>query len=265
MDNEGIKQTLLKLFPTKLDFTVTMTGKASSRVNGLYKPDTHEILLHNKNFKTENALMYTAIHEYTHHLVTEELEASGLPLKGKGKCHDTNFWSKMDGLVDEAVRQGVYVRKRSSKLAKLTEEARALDREVAEKKRRLGEKLREIQSLSAEEGERFEDVLAHDLRIQPGTARKCVEASLASVPDKALGQDELELAASAKGGKASAVALSALASGKSIRQAKAAIAANKPREEGAFEHLKKEESRIEKTMAQLGQRLETVREALAAM
>ncbi len=152
MDNEGIKQAQLRLFPSKLDFTVTMTGKASSRVNGLYKPDTHEILLHNKNFKTENALMYTAIHEYTHHLVTEEREASGLPLKGKGKCHDTNFSSKMDGLVDEAVRQGVYVRKRSSKLAKLTEEARALDREVAEKKRRLGEKLREIQSLSDEEG-----------------------------------------------------------------------------------------------------------------
>lgn len=264
MDNEGIKQALLKLFPTKLDFTVTMTGKTSSRVNGLYKPDTHEILLHNKNFKTENALMYTAIHEYTHHLVTEELEAAGLPLKGKGKCHDTNFWSKMDGLVDEAVRQGVYVRKRSSRLAKLTEEARALDREVAEMKRKLGEKLREIQSLSDEEGERFEDVLAHDLRIQPGTARKCVEASLASVPDKALGQDELELAASAKGEKASAAA-KALASGKSLRQAKAAIAVNKPREEGAFERLKKEESRIEKTMALLGQRLETVREALAAM
>ncbi len=264
MDNEGIKQALLKLFPSKLDFTVTMTGKASSRVNGLYKPDTHEILLHNKNFKTENALMYTAIHEYTHHLVAEELAASGLPLKGKGKCHDTNFWSKMDGLVDEAVRQGVYVRKRSSRLAKLTEEARALDREVAEMKRKLGEKLREIQSLSDEEGERFEDVLAHDLRIQPGTARKCVDASLASVPDKALGQDELELAASAKGEKASA-ASAALSSGKSLRQAKAAMAANKPREEGLFERLKKEESRIEKTIAQLGQRLETVREALAAM
>lgn len=264
MDNEGIKQALLKLFPSKLDFTVTMTGKASSRVNGLYKPDTHEILLHNKNFKTENALMYTAIHEYTHHLVTEELAASGLPLKGKGKCHDTNFWSKMDGLVDEAVRQGVYVRKRSSRLAKLTEEARTLDREVAEMKRKLGEKLREIQSLSDEEGERFEDVLAHDLRIQPGTARKCVDASLASVPDKALGQDELELAAAAKGEKASAAA-KALASGKSLRQAKAAMVAKKPREEGAFERLKKEESRIEKTMALLGQRLETVREALAAM
>lgn len=262
MDNEGIKQALLKLFPSKLDFSVTMTGKASSRVNGLYKPDTHEILLHNKNFKTENALMYTAIHEYTHHLVTEELAASGLPLKGK--CHDTNFWSKMDGLVDEAVRQGVYVRKRSSRLAKLTEEARALDREVAEMKRKLGEKLREIQSLSDEEGERFEDVLAHDLRIQPGTARKCVDASLASVPDKALGQDELELAASAKGEKAAAAAKE-LASGKSLRQAKAAMAANKPREEGAFERLKKEEARIEKTMAQLGQRLETVREALASM
>ena len=30
-----------------------MTGKRSSRVNGFYKPDTHEIFLHNKKFKTD--------------------------------------------------------------------------------------------------------------------------------------------------------------------------------------------------------------------
>ena len=72
MDNESIKNMLLDIQPSKLEFTVTMTGKESSRVNGLYKPETREILLHNKNFKTENELVYTAIHEYTHHLINEE-------------------------------------------------------------------------------------------------------------------------------------------------------------------------------------------------
>ena len=80
MDNEQIKQMLLQIEDSKLDFTVTMTGKESTRVNGLYKPETREILLHNKNFKSDMQLIYTAIHEYTHHLLNEEqLEATGMP------------------------------------------------------------------------------------------------------------------------------------------------------------------------------------------
>ena len=72
MDNAKIKEILLDIEPSELDFTVIMTGKDSKRVNGLYKPDTREILLHNKNFKTDNQLIYTAIHEYTHHLINEQ-------------------------------------------------------------------------------------------------------------------------------------------------------------------------------------------------
>ena len=95
MDNETIKQTLLKIEDTNLDFTVIMTGKESVRVNGLYNPETHEILLHNKNFKSDMQLIYTAIHEYTHHKETEDyLEATGgkLPVKG-AKVHSAAFWS----------------------------------------------------------------------------------------------------------------------------------------------------------------------------
>ena len=51
------------LWTPVIDFTVVQTGKKSSKVNGLYKTDSHEILLHNKNFTTNNAIMYTAIHE----------------------------------------------------------------------------------------------------------------------------------------------------------------------------------------------------------
>ena len=72
MDNDKIKEMLLNIQESKLEFTVVMTGKESKRVNGLYKPETREILLHNKNFKTDNELIYTAIHEYTHHLINEE-------------------------------------------------------------------------------------------------------------------------------------------------------------------------------------------------
>ena len=74
MNNDQIKEILLSIEETDIDFTVTMSGKESKKVNGLYKPDNHEIILHNLNFKSDNQLIYTAIHEYTHHLVTVEQE-----------------------------------------------------------------------------------------------------------------------------------------------------------------------------------------------
>ena len=70
MTNEKIKEMLLDIQACEIDFTVIQTGKESKRVNGFYKPDTHEIYLHNLNFKSENELVYTAVHEFTHHLMT---------------------------------------------------------------------------------------------------------------------------------------------------------------------------------------------------
>ena len=69
MENEKIKEMLLQIHESNLDFSVVQSGKESKRVNGLYKPDTHEIILHNKNFKTDEQLVYTAVHEYTHHII----------------------------------------------------------------------------------------------------------------------------------------------------------------------------------------------------
>ena len=45
LNNERIKEILLDIAPCDIDFTVTQTGKESKRVNGFYKPDTHEIFL----------------------------------------------------------------------------------------------------------------------------------------------------------------------------------------------------------------------------
>ena len=87
MDNAKIKELLLDIQDTKLDFTVIQSGKESRRVNGLYKPDTHEIILHNKNFKTDNEMIYTAVHEYAHHLLTEEALATMGETRGCTRRH----------------------------------------------------------------------------------------------------------------------------------------------------------------------------------
>ena len=111
MDNEKIKQILLDIHETSLEFSVTLTGKESKKVNGLYKPETREILLHNKNFKSDNMLIYTAVHEYTHHLINEQQLAENggkLPPKGS-KVHTQAFWVKFHELLEIAEQKGYYV------------------------------------------------------------------------------------------------------------------------------------------------------------
>ena len=110
MNNDQIKDILLNLEETNVEFTVTMSGKESPKVNGLYKPETHEIILHNLNFKTDNQLVYTAIHEYTHHLMTEKkLEQTGGLDVCKSRAHTNDFWAKFHELLEKAEEQGVYV------------------------------------------------------------------------------------------------------------------------------------------------------------
>lgn len=267
MTNEQIKQLLLSIETCQCDFSVTMTGKSSPRVNGLYKPETHEILLHNKNFKNDNALVYTAIHEYTHHLLTADAEKSGIRTTGRQKAHDTKFWARMDGLVEKAVEKGLYKRNRSEKLRGLIEEAKQIDHEIAALRKKLGIILQKIHQVTDEEGTRFEDVLTHDIRMQKSTAEKCFNASLVDQDD--IGQDVQEVLSKAvkKSGAVKEAAKNAVAKDKTVEQLKMEIQlqSDKSRESSPRARLEKERSRLEKTISALQQRLSIVCETIESM
>ena len=68
MNQQQVVERLLELDNDVEDFIVTFTGKKSKKVDGLYKPGNKEIILHNKNFSDDNSLIYTAIHEFAHHI-----------------------------------------------------------------------------------------------------------------------------------------------------------------------------------------------------
>ena len=111
MTNERIKEILLEIQPCDIEFSVIQTGKESKRVNGFYKPDTHEIFIHNLNLKSDNMLVYTAIHEYTHHLVTVEKLAQNPAANCAGGCkvHTQEFWAKFGDLLAVAEQKGFSV------------------------------------------------------------------------------------------------------------------------------------------------------------
>lgn len=266
MNNEQIKQLLISIEPVKSDFTVTLTGKESKKVNGFYKPDTHEIFLHNKNFKNENQLIYTAIHEYTHHLIQTEREEEQLPLSN-GKEHNTYFWAKMDKLLEIAIEKGFYVRNRSEKLKTAIKAASELDCQIAKLQQELGKILTEIKKLSVEEGERFEDIITHDVGIKQSTAKNCITAS--TMPENIIcGQDKQDVFIKAKN-KPTQIKeklIKAVEENKSVEQLKAISNTNlNQKNTSNYDRLKKEKVRLEKTLSLLNQRYLIVCETLEAM
>lgn len=260
MTNEEIKQTLISLEKSDIDFSVTQTGRVSQKVNGLYTPATFEILLHNKNFTTENELIYTAIHEYTHHLISCKQKKFGIEVKKGGRSHTTEFWAKFDDLLEKAVEAKIYTRERSEDLSGLIDEAKKIDREIVNLKKKLGKILSEIHEKSQKENIRYEDILSHDLNISKNTAEKCLRCQ--SIEEN-YGQDELETVLKVKDSQTRQDVIIDLKKGKTINQISEAI--KKDKNSSPYEKLTKEKARLEKTIQQLKERLEIVSEKLSAI
>lgn len=270
MDNEKIKSLLLELEQPSIDFTVIQTGKESKRVNGFYKPDTHEIFLHNLNFDSENMLVYTAVHEYTHHLLTIQKQEND-PSYGKVcKVHTQEFWAKFGALIELAEQKGFYKIgwEENEELKNLTDD---IKRNYLEKNGQLmqefGKKLARAWELCKQSNIRYEDYIDRVLCLPRNTEKDLRKVSAMDI-NPAIGFENMKVVASVKkkderanveqqfveGGKSPA-------SVREMMKQKAMMA----RQEDPKSKLEREKSRLEKTIAQLTQRLEIVEENLASL
>jgi hypothetical protein len=269
MDNEKIKQILLDIQNTNLDFTVTLTGKESKKVNGLYKPESREILLHNRNFKTDNQLIYTAIHEYTHHLINEGLIAAsgGKQPVRESKVHTQAFWVKFHSLLEIAEKKGYYVLEleNAPELEALTEK---IKNEYLSQNGKLmqefGRLLAKAHALCEAANIRYEDYIDRILCLPRSSARDITRVGIVQV-NPAVGFDNMKLLSGIKKPEDRAAAEQQILSGKSPDSVRALM--KRKSEEGSDPKtkLEKEKERLSKTIAQLTQRLEYVEESLAQL
>ncbi|MCI5828946.1 MAG: hypothetical protein UHY90_04830 [Treponema sp.] len=269
MDNAKIKEILLDIEPSELDFTVIMTGKDSKRVNGLYKPDTREILLHNKNFKTDNQLIYTAIHEYTHHLINEQdiIANGGKEPPHCARSHTNAFWAKFHALLEVAEQKGYYKLDMT-----LSPELEALTKEIKEKYIEpngqimidLGRTLIKAQALCEQCNIRYEDYIDRVLQIPRTTVKSVKKVGMLPDEDAELGFDNMKIVAGLKKADEKAKAVEAIKSGKSPDSV-IAMMKKKAKEVDPKEKLEKERARLTKTINELTQRLEYVEESLASL
>ena len=253
---------LLDIEASTLDFSVTLTGKGSKKVNGLYKPDTLEILLHNKNFTTDNQLVYTAVHEYTHHLVHE-----AEPEKVKGaRVHNSAFFARFHALLDKAAEKGYYKLdiEASPELAALTKDIREnYLAKNGELMREFGLCLVKAQALCATASIRFEDYVDRVLCLNRSAAKSLTKIAALEI-DPAIGYENMRVVASLPKEEQRKVAEAQFLQGKSpdtVRQTlRPAAIPSDPRK--ALEEQKK---RLERTIQRLTGQLEQVEKRLETL
>lgn len=268
MNNEQIKEILLAVQESSIEFTVTMSGKSSKKVNGLYNPESKEIILHNKNFQNDNQLIYTAIHEYTHHILNEELleRTQGLGKMKSARSHTNEFWARFHSLLEIAEKKGFYsiTLEGSPELQALTEK---IKKEYLEKNASLmsefGTLLLQAHELCLKENIRYEDYIDRILQMPRNEAKHIVKIGSAQLKPE-LGFENMKMLASIGNAEKREAAQEQLLQGKSPDSVKAFVRA-KPELEDIKTVLIKEKSRIEKTIDQLSNRLDEINSNLSVL
>jgi hypothetical protein len=260
MNQDQVKNLLLSIEDAPIEFSVIFSGKKSRKVNGLYKPETREIILHNRNFSggEDNLLIYTAVHEYAHHLHASE---RGGTLSAR--AHTAEFWAIFHRLLEKAEEKEVYrnVFADSPELTELTNTIR--EKYLCENGRlvkELGKALLRAEELCFAIGGRFEDYIDRVLRIPKLAARMAVKMHQYDL-DPAVGSDNMRFLAGIRDDDKRAAAAGALLAGKSPDSVRIQSAAKAGGDEPKL-RLEKEKTRLERTIASLSKRLEEVEREL---
>jgi hypothetical protein len=258
MNQDQVKAKLLAVEDAPMEFSLVFSGKQSRKVNGLYKPETREIIIHNRNFTDDNLLLYTAIHEYAHHLHACR-RGGGL----SSRAHTSEFWAIFHGLLETAEKKGVYrdVFRDNAELAELTELIRKkylLENGGLVKE--MGKYLLRAHELCAAAGARFEDYVDRVLRIPRVAADTAVKMYQYDL-DPQVGADNMRFLAGIRNDDQRIAAEAALVKGKSPDTVRSGIQ-GRGEEEDPQLRLSKEKQRLERTIASLNRRLDEVNREL---
>jgi hypothetical protein len=259
MNQDQVKTLLLDTADAETDFSVVFSGKESAVANGLYKPHSREIIIHNRNFQSDDQLIYTAIHEYAHHLHCER--------KGgvvSGRSHTNEFWNIFHDLLVAAEARGHYRNLFESEPSFVELTRRIKESCIAENGRvmlEFGRLLVEAQALCEKYKTRFEDYVDRALGVPRATAGAAARAAHFSV-EPSIGWDGIKMASSIRDPERREEAVAALRGGESPASVRARFSADKPPED-KVERLAKEKERLERTIRRLEEKLAEVERSLA--
>jgi hypothetical protein len=258
MNQDQVKAKLLAIEDAPMEFSLIYSGKKSNKVNGLYKPESREIIIHNRNFSDDNLLLYTAIHEYAHHL-----HACSRGGTLSVRAHTSEFWAIFHSLLEKAEAKKIYrdVFSGSPELAELTGMIRKKFLfENGSLVKEMGKYLLQAHELCTALGVRFEDYVDRMLRI-PRTAANMAVKMYQYDLNPETGPDNMRFLAGIKDDEDRQAAEKALIGGKSPDTVKIAVR-GKTEESDPRLRLEKEKLRLERTIESLSRRLDEVKKEL---
>ncbi|AEJ62394.1 hypothetical protein Spith_2139 [Spirochaeta thermophila DSM 6578] len=254
MNQDQVKQQLLRLEPGVIDFTVIFSGKQSKKANGVYYPDRREIIIHNRNFSNDNDLMYTAIHEFAHHIYY-----TTSPLPVTNRVHTQEFWTLFHSLLERAEEMGIYqnIFDHNEEFQQLTETIKR-DYIGANGKlmKDLGRLLVRAESLCEKYGARFEDYVERVLGLGRTVAHTLIKAYSYDVSPE-IGYENMKTVVSFAKPEERKRAEDALLKGVPSHVVKTELRKEKAPPD-PLERLQQEKMRIERTIENLSRRLEEI-------
>lgn len=251
MNQDQVKGKLLQLDNEVEDFSVIFSGKRSRKVDGLYYPEKREIIIHNKNFEDDNSLIFTAIHEFSHHV---HITRSAVPVSNR--AHTIPFWDIFHRFLFKAESIGIYVNifKRDKRFIELTNKIRENFLSVnGQLVKEFGRLLMEAYELCSRAHVSFEDYVDRELLLHRTTAKKFMKIHSMDINPE-IGFENMKTVAGLKDPQVREKAEEAFLEGKSPDMVRAEFM-TAARKEDTLELLMKEKKRIHRTLESLTNKL----------
>ena len=251
MNQEQVKNLLLELNNEVDDFKLIFSGKTSKKVHGLYYPEKKEIIIHNRNFNEDNSLIYTAIHEFAHHV---HFENSPIPVSSRS--HTIKFWNIFHKLLFKAEKLGLY-----NNIFDSNEDFKKLTIKLnesylfknAEFMKQAGKLLIEAVNLCTKHKVRFEDYIDRGLKINRTTADTMIKIYSMDI-NPHLGYDNMKIVSRIKDLNERKKIENEFLEGKTQDMVKADIS-NSKKPDNTIHHLEAEKKRLQKTIETLNKKL----------
>jgi hypothetical protein len=255
MNQDQVKEILLSIDDDVEEFFVIFSGKKSKKANGIYHPETREIIIHNRNFSSDGELIYTAIHEFAHHV-----HFTRSPVPVGARAHTVEFRSILHRLLSAAEERGVYASPFESDpdLSALTERIRSeFLVQNGRLMKRFGEVLLEAQALCAKKGARFEDYLERALSLDKSTATTLMKFQTYDISPE-LGYDTMTTIAQMPTQQKRIEAQRRFEAGDTVDMIKNDFSPSRPRDVDPTRQLEKERNRIQRTIHSLQEKLKEI-------
>lgn len=265
MNQDQVTGLLRQLEPQAEPFTLLFSGKESRKAYGVYHPEKAEIIIHNRNFVSDNgfregALLYTAVHEFAHHIhFTTAAGPVGM------RAHTREFRRIFHGLLEKAEKMNLMENPFTANpdMQALTEEIRQkILTTQGQQAREFGILLIKAQGLCEIHGLRFEDYVERVLQFDQSTIKTIMKIPSLEAPPR-LGYENLKLIAGEKKQELREELTRRLLGGESRDVAKAAVKpAPKELQEPGLTQLQKEKQKLENTIRTLEAKLQEIEDRL---